>query len=438
MKNLKKLAAFLAIAVLLFSCTNDAQEIEANGASITAKATNSLNTVYSTNSLVIKYADGINDTQKQILRNYYEVLSYEICDHCDDNAIELWIFQNGIDIEPKKTTIDDGPPAPPAGPGNLPTQPITKVDYQFDFLVDSSSSTLNTSINSNIINGYQQYIKDTNEGVTIAVFDTGINPSIDGGSIFQNQFLYNASNDGIPGIYSGWDFVNHDNDCFDDNPGVHGTVVSSIITDVLNSSNYQTPHQILPLKICDKEGKANYFNFLCATSYALERAEILQMSLGWYDNDSGDLVDNIFLDLMSQFPNAIIINSAGNYANNNDVNIHLPSGYPLDNIITIASCNEHAVSQNSNLLANISSFSNYGETSVDYFANGENLYFLGHPMNGTSFAAPKVAAIIAKYIYLNPNYTIDMVNNNLFNLGIPCQTTFNSNKPVYHNKILIP
>lgn len=447
MKKLKILIALIAISLLGFSCSMEEQEKELiekgktnqNNANSIGRASNSFNTVYSRNSLVIRFATGVTDNQKEILREYYHVQGYRLCDHCDDNRIELWVFEDGVNIEPKVTTITNGPPPPPNGPGNFPTNPITQVDYQFEFTVASASTNnLNakSSINATMASELD-YVKDSNDGITIAVFDTGIDPMIDGGSVFPDKFLYNASGDGIPGIYSGWDFVNHDNNTFDDNDDTHGTVVTSIITGILDSG-HAIPHQILPIKICDNEGKANYFDFLCATNFALERAPILQMSLGWYDNNSGDLVQNIFLDLMNDYPYAIIVSSAGNYANNNDVNVHLPSGYPIPNIFAIASCNEQAVSPVQNFYANISSFSNYGATSVDYFANGENINFLGNPMNGTSFASPIVSAIIARYIYTNPDYTIDLVSNHLFNVGIPCPNTFTSSKPVSSGKILIP
>ena len=139
---------------------------------------------------------------------------------------------------------------------------------------------------------YSSFIKSSNDGVTIAVFDTGLSMvGYSGSPLFSSQFLYNASSDGIPETISGWDFVNNDEESFDDNLGLHGTAVAKIINENLPT----TPHQIMPLKICNSEGKGSYFNLVCALNYALEhRVEVLQMSVGWYDNDSGDLFDNIF------------------------------------------------------------------------------------------------------------------------------------------------
>lgn len=440
MKKIKNLGVLLSIIIATISCTNDElikkdfenKQLNENTSNLTAKGTNSFNTVYSTNSLVIKFESGVSDADKIFLRDYYEVLSYQLCEYCADHEIELWTFHDGIDIEPKKITIDD-----PSGGMHLPIYPysyVEYVDYEFDFQIASTNTETKSSsgLNNLSSNGYQSYIKDTNDGVTIAVFDTGINPSAGGSSpIFQNHFLYNASNDGIPGIYSGWDFVNHDNDCSDDNIGLHGTAVSYIITDILNSNSYHIPHQILPLKVCNADGVASYFNFLCALNYALPRAEILNMSLGWYDDNSDDLVDNIFLYLLSQYPNAILINSAGNDNNDNDIHGHYPSGYPIDNVVAVASCNE--------LFTDCSSFTNYGKMSVDFYAIGENIPFLGNNLNGTSFAAPKVTAMIAKQRFNNSGAPPYQITQDLLPLGFPYQGMFiNNTKLTFYDRILNP
>jgi hypothetical protein len=430
MKNTKILIPLIVFVVLLFSCTNEVQvneinqkETDANNLGVSNKKINPYGTVRSSNSLVVRFVEGLTESDKQNLRSFYGVTIFQLCDHCANNAIELWTFNNGVNLEPKKMTIESN------------VGSISNVDYQFTF----QSSTSNSS-NPIPINDYHSYIKSENDGITIAVLDSGINPnpSFDE-TIFEPQFLYNASSDGIAGIDSGWDFANHDNDCFDDNFGLHGTIVTSIITKILNSPQYLTPHQILPLKISNDEGYSNYFDFLCATSYALERATVINMSLGWYDDmNSVDAVDNIFLELMSHYPNTIVINSAGNIGNDNDVSTmyHFPSGYSLGNIIGVASCNEFAT--DSSVIANISSFSNYGLTTVDYFANGENLHFLGHPVNGTSFAAPKVTALVATIKYLYPDYTPSQIITSLNSIGIDCPASFDSTKKVSQNKILIP
>jgi subtilisin family serine protease len=414
----------LFTTLLLISCSTQESEMSQKSMSETnntQRITTRQN--YSKNSLVIKFANGVSEPTKQFLRKYHQVISHKLCSHCSNRSIELWMFDENIEIEPKKETISN-----PTGGMNFPpqyTSAIQAVDLNFDIDVASTNTSPNTTPIS-LVNSYQSYIKNTNNGITIAVFDTGIKPDAgDSNPIFQNQFLYNSNNDTFPQTISGWDFVNNDNNCSDDDPNLHGTAVSFIITSILNTNDI--PHQIMPLKICNAAGKASYFNLLCALNYSLEQnVSVLQMSLGWYNNNPGNLVDSIFLDLVNQHPNTIIICSAGNDGQNNDVASHYPSGYNANNIIAIASCKQD--------ISNISDWSNYGADKVDFYAHGENIDFLGNTIEGTSFASPKVAAIVAKLKYLHPTWTSEQILQNLINQGIQCSFT----RPVKYNKILNP
>ena len=302
------------------------------------------------------------------------------------------------------------------------------VDYEFSFAMDATYSPLGGTNDSN----YTSYIKPANDGVTIAVFDTGIIPSINNNNVyaFSAPFLYNASNDGNAFTQSGWDFVNSDANCFDDDLGRHGTVVSGIIHRILNNSVPAVPHQILPVKVCNANGQASYFNLLCGTNFALSRSSIIQMSLGWYNDGFGDFGETILSNLITAHPEAIFITSAGNLGTNNDAIAHYPSGYPQSNVIAVAACNTNS--------QNIASFSNYGLGSVDFFARGQNVPFLGYPMDGTSFAAPVVAAVVARKKYNAPESSpIDLLNH-LILTGSPCPSTFDQTKKVQYNKVIQP
>ncbi len=413
----------LCTTLLLISCST--QEIEMSESISETNTTQRITTGknYSKNSLVIKFADGVSVPAKQFLRKYHQVTSHKLCSQCSDTSIELWMFNEDVEIEPKKETITN-----PAGGMNFPpqyTNSIQGVDLNFDIIVNTTDISKNSQSIS-LVNNYQSYIKNTNTGITIAVFDTGIKPDAgDGNPIFQDQFLYNSNNDAFPQTISGWDFANNDNNCFDDDPNLHGTAVSSIITNILNTDNI--PHQIMPLKICNSNGNASYFNLLCALNYSLEQnVSVLQMSLGWYNNDPGNLVDSIFLDLVNQHPNTTIICSAGNDGENNDIALHCPSGYNAENIIAIASCKQDQ--------SNISDWSNYGANKVDFYAHGENINFLGNIIEGTSFASPKVAAIVARLKHENSALSSDEVLQELIDLGVPCSFA----RPVKYNRILNP
>ena len=283
-------------ALLLISCSTQEFEMSQKNISQTVNMERTIPTKnYSKNSLVIKFSNGVSEPVKQFLRRYHQVTSHKLCSHCSDSSIELWMFDETIEIEPKKETISN-----PIGGMNSPqvTGAIKAVELNFDIDLTSANTNLNTN-STNIVNSYQSYIKNTNNGVTIAVFDTGIKPDAGvSNPIFQNQFLFNSNNDAFPQTISGWDFVNNDNNCLDDDPNLHGTAVSYIITSILNTKNI--PHQIMPLKICNSNGKSSYFNLICALNFSLEQnVSVLQMSLGWYNNNPNNLTNSIFLDLIN-------------------------------------------------------------------------------------------------------------------------------------------
>lgn len=426
MKKLKKLLLFSISSLFIFSCSNEDQPNLNQGNSVDETQTFQKMTgrkttpVYSQNKLIIQYYPGTSNATKTALRAAYGAIDFKSCQQCNDDCIELWTFGPGINIEPKKTAIEQG-----SGGG---VESIMDVDYEFNFAMDATYTALGT----NSDNSFTTYIKPTNDGVTIAVFDTGIAPTINNNNLyaFTTPFLYNAANDGNALTQSGWDFVNSDANCFDDDPGRHGTVVSGIIHRILNTSLPPVPHQILPIKVCNANGQASYFNLLCGTNFALSRASIIQMSLGWYDDGFGDFGETILSNLISEHPEAIFITSAGNLGSNNDVIAHFPSGYPQSNVIAVAASNTNSI--------NIASFSNYGLTSVDFFARGQNLPFLGYPMDGTSFAAPIVAAVVARKKYNTPESSPIDLRNHLILTGIPCPATFDPTKDVQYDKIIQP
>lgn len=336
---------------------------------------------YSTTELIVQFRSGLTSAQKSALRDQYGVVAHRACAMCLDEEIEKWFFDEGIDIEHKSLGIQSG--------SGGPEGEIINVDYEFNFNMESENQSVVDGVPTH---DYLSRIVPNNTGVTIAILDTGINSNF---PAFEEKFLYNASSDNILGEPSGWDFVNNDSDFNDDYWLVHGSAVSYIVYKNLKAAG--TPHQLLPVKVCDANGVASYFNILCGLNYALKRAHIVQMSLGWYDDGSGEGVNTIFSNLLSTYEKKVlVVTSAGNSTIDNDTYDHYPSSYPQTNVLAIAAANKTT--------DNIADFSNYGSNSVDFFAVGEEVEFydmdmLPVPMSGTSFAAPFVAAIAAKAWY---------------------------------------
>jgi hypothetical protein len=422
MRNIQKLIAFV-FAFLVCACTQDdifidsTNEIESTDFSKNNGQGSLPNNmpVFVQDELIIKYKAGTPDTMKASIRFSHGINPnpsvslpgfgfYEIC-RCENQDIEKWIYPSGvIDIEPKKGVIEDEIDGEAHG--------IEDVDYEFivDFEVDSPATGTDTDTS------YEAYIKTLNSGVTIAILDTGLATGL---TVFNDgsdpiHFLYNAETTALDGTQkSGWDFVNKDANTFDDDPYFHGSIIANQIHSALSAQNID--HQILPIKIANKKGKISYFNSLCGALRAFELADVVNMSFGWYDDPFGDFANTIFESLLETYSDVIVVTSAGNNGTNNELFLHYPSSYPQQNVISVAAYNE--------TLGIASSFSNYGNGSVDFYAKGEEVPFYTSEVIGTSFAAPQIAIEVAKIIETEGFSDVPMVDR-VAALGIPVTEFF--------------
>lgn len=401
MKSLKIVC--FAVVCLLHSCTQEVKnsEIPNEPSQVNYKASPAPANVptYAKDRLVVQFKAGLSAAKKVSLRRLYRVQEYISCALCPDGAIELWIFGSGINIENQSISIQSGS----GGPEGL----ILNVDYEFNFSIENEG---NTGIDGSYVTSFTSQIVPENTGVTLAVLDTGVDVNF---PVFDTPFLYNAQFDAVAGETSGWDFVNNNDNCYDDYPLVHGTMVTYIINSRLKALGI--PHQIIPVKVSDHNGVASYFNILCGLNYALPRANIVQMSLGWYDFDNTDnFEDDIFTNLIESYENqTLVVTSAGNNSYDNDVIAHYPSNYPTENVLAIAAANQ--------TLSNNADFTNFGRTTVDFYAPGEHVTFYDMDMtavyiSGTSFAAPYAAARAAQIMHysgmsLPPSAVIGIIND---------------------------
>jgi subtilisin family serine protease len=105
-----------------------------------------------------------------------------------------------------------------------------------------------------------------------------------------------------------------------------------------------------------------------------------------------------------------VVSSAGNNGKNTDLgpNFHYPSGYNTTNILSVGSINQ---------TGNETSFSSYGECTVDFFTPGTDilstyfyepgeLYPWHDSYDGTSFSAPIATAVLANIMVRFPFLTV--------------------------------
>lgn len=263
------------------------------------------------------------------------------------------------------------------------------------------------------------------KSVIVAVLDTGIDlthPDLEA-DIWTNP---DPGQDGYGDDIHGWNFVSENNNPSDDYG--HGTHVSGIIGAVGNNgigvSGVNWSVSVMPLKICEPEGC--YLSAeIAALEYAVEHgAKVANASFGGAGDSSKPEEEAIEA---AGKAGLLFVAAAGNQASSNDVLPFYPASYPLSNIISVAA------TTSSDTLA---SFSNYGATSVQLGAPGENTLSTlpttgplssstgyGY-LSGTSMAAPQVSGAAALLWSLHPSWTMQQVRSRLLATTRPLPSLF--------------
>jgi Zn-dependent metalloprotease len=254
--------------------------------------------------------------------------------------------------------------------------------------------------------------------VKVAVIDTGIdynhedlaaNMWINTGEIPGNGI--DDDNNGYVDDVHGYDFFNRDGDPMDDHG--HGTHCSGTIGAVGNNgvgvAGVCWNVKIMALKFLSAAGEGDTAGAISCMEYAV------RMGARVFNNSWGDVPGGPYEQALKDAidatgaANVLFIAAAGNDANNNDVNPAYPASYASDNIISVMSVSSTGAR---------SSFSNYGQQSVDLAAPGSSIVSckLGggyQYMSGTSMATPHVVGACALLLSLNSGYSAQQVKHAL-------------------------
>jgi len=262
----------------------------------------------------------------------------------------------------------------------------------------------------------QAWDKQTgSKSVIVGVIDTGTdtdhddlkaniwaNPGETGGGK-ENNGVDDDGNGFVDDVH-GWDFINNDNNPFDDND--HGSHTSGTIGAVGNNNegvvgvNWNV--SIMPLKFLAANGSGTTDDAVEAIIYGSNNgAKVLSNSWGG-GGRSQALEDAI---KFAKDHGVLFVAAAGNESSNNDSAPTYPANYEVANVISVAASTESD---------NIAGFSNWGKKTVHLAAPGNNIVSTiarsrYASLSGTSMATPHVSGAAALVWAEYPSLTMNQV-----------------------------
>lgn len=230
-------------------------------------------------------------------------------------------------------------------------------------------------------------------GPSGVVSDLNSNGYIDAGDLLADPTWEDGidnDNNGYVDDFVGWDFLNNDNDPFDDHS--HGTHVSGTIAATGDNGSgvvgVSWQARLIGLKFLDASGRGNTESAVGAVEYATTVGADMT-SNSWGGGGSSQAMLNAIR--VSDDANMLFIAAAGNSSQDNDLTGAYPANYDVPNVISVAATDDSD---------EYASFTSFGATTVDLSAPGVAVLSTtpngGYSsFSGTSMATPHVAGAAA-------------------------------------------
>lgn len=206
---------------------------------------------------------------------------------------------------------------------------------------------------------------------------------------------------------NGLNLLEDTGDPMDDNG--HGTHCAGIIgaegDNEIGVAGVNWNVKIMPLKFMDAEGVATVRDAIEAINYVINRkrggVNVRVISSSWGSMAKSRALEDVIRKAGEE--GILIVAAAGNASSDNDAQPHYPASYDLNNVISVAALNRND---------ELTTFSNFGATSVDLAAPGEQIVstWLAHgyqEKQGTSMATPFVSGVAALILAANPGISIE-------------------------------